>query len=150
MLPQRGRHPVLHDPAGIHHGDPVGDREETGQVVGDHRHGEVLAGTQLGQQRQHPLLGDQVEPGGGLVGHHERRLAGEREADGDALPHAAGKLVRVGREDVGVEVHELDQLPGAGLGRTGRRPGVQPDGLDELGLDPVNRVSPPIVATRYI
>ena len=50
---------------------------------------------QLEQQLHDLRLGGHVERGGGLVGDQQLGPAGERHGDHDALPHAAGQLVRV-------------------------------------------------------
>ena len=51
--------------------------------------------------------------GGGLVGNEQVGLAGERHRDHDALPHAAGELVRIimhARSALGIApVQQLDR-----------------------------------------
>ena len=65
-------------------------------VMQDRRH--AALGGDAAQQVHHRLLRGDVEAGGRLVGDQQRRLAGDRHGDHDALAHAAGELVRVGVE----------------------------------------------------
>jgi hypothetical protein len=64
---------ALDHAAGVHDDDPIGHLRHHRQVVGDihHRHAVVVA--QASQLGQDPVLGDHVEPGGGLVQHRHRR-----------------------------------------------------------------------------
>ena len=64
------------------------------------------------EQVEDPGLDRHVERGRRLVGDQHLRLAGERDRDHDALPHAAGELVRVGVEPLlrRRDVHEPQQL----------------------------------------
>ena len=66
------------------------------------RTAEPVRAVSVVEQVEHPALHRDVERAGGLVGDHQGRFEGERDADQHALPHAAGQLVRV--------------LPGARLG----------------------------------
>ncbi len=65
------------------------------------------------------------------------RLGAQRQRDHDALPHAAGELVRVGREARlrrrnADRAHQLERA----LGRLALADGeVRPDGLDQLLAD---------------
>ena len=54
---------------------------------------------QLGKQLEHLLLDSDVERAGRLVEHHDLRLDDQRPRDGDALPLAAGELVRIAVEE---------------------------------------------------
>ncbi len=53
---------------------------------------------QVAQQVEHLGLHRDVEGGGRLVGDEQVGVAGDRAGDQHALGHAAGDLVRVGRE----------------------------------------------------
>ena len=86
---------LLDDLARVHDDHLVGVGRGQAQVVADQdqRHAEL--GLQLEQQLHDLRLGGHVERGGGLVGDQQPGPAGQRDRDHDALPHAAGQLVRV-------------------------------------------------------
>ena len=79
----------------IHHRDAVGHLGDDAEVVRDEQQRQVEARLQLAHQVEHLRLNRDVERRRRLVGDDERRLAGERDGDHHALPHAAGQLVRV-------------------------------------------------------
>ena len=86
--PQRlDDHPVLH------HRDPVADGVGQVEVVADEQHGEAARRPLLVEDRHDLLLGGDVERRRRLVGQQQRRLAGHRGHDHDALQEAAGELV---------------------------------------------------------
>jgi hypothetical protein len=86
---------ALDHAAGVHDDDPIGHLGHHRQVVGDvhHRHAVVVA--EAGQLGQDPVLGDHVEPGGGLVQHRHRRIADACHRDRHPLLLAARQLVGV-------------------------------------------------------
>ena len=80
--------------AATQHQHVFGIRADQRQIVADQHQPESVLATQRIQQIQH-LAGDaRVECGGRLVGDEIARPAAQRQRDGDALPLAAGKLVR--------------------------------------------------------
>ena len=86
---------LLDDAAGVHDHDPVGDVGDHAQVVGDEQDRRADLDAQVAQHVQDAGLDGDVQRGGGLVGDEQLRSAGDRHGDHDALPHAAGELVRV-------------------------------------------------------
>ena len=74
----------------------VGHQRHQGDVVGDEQQRGALGGDQLGEQRQHLGLHRDVERGRRLVGDQQRRPAGERDGDADALSLTSRELVRIG------------------------------------------------------
>jgi hypothetical protein len=60
----------LHQPAGVHDGDRVGQFEQQRQVVRDEQHREPQPVPQLDDLLQDLPLGDYVERGGGLIHDH--------------------------------------------------------------------------------
>ena len=84
--------------------------------------------SQLAQQVEHLRLDGDVERGRRLVGNDERRLAGERDGDHHALPHAAGELMRVVADAARRrrDVHGVEQLDGARSRAVAGRPGRAP------------------------
>ena len=92
---QRPRGRLLHDLAGVHHGDLVGAAGDDAEVVGDEDHRHVAVALLVGEQVEDLGLDGDVERGGGLVGEEQLRAAGQRDGDRDALAHAAGQLVGV-------------------------------------------------------
>ena len=81
-----------------------------------------------------------VERRGGLVGDHQRRMAGERQGDHHPLALPAGELVRVAMPEARREPDRGQELadPVAHLLRAGAL--VQPDRLGDLGIDALHRV----------
>jgi hypothetical protein len=86
---------IAEHPAGVHHEHSVGHPGHDGEVVRhvDHRH--LLLIAQTAKFGEHPVLGEDVQPGRRLVEHRHRRLADGCHGDRDALLLAAGELVRV-------------------------------------------------------
>ena len=62
------------------------------------------------QQVDDLRLDRHVERRDRLVGHDQLRVERERAGDADALPLAAGELVRVAVVVLGVEADDLEQL----------------------------------------
>ena len=89
----------LDQPPLPHHRDPVGDFGDHAHVMGDEEHRGAVIALQVADQRQDLLLRGDVERGGRLVRDQEFRLQHQRHRDHDALALAAGKTVRIGRED---------------------------------------------------
>ena len=133
---------LLHDPARVHDRDPVGDVGHHPEVV---RH-EDDRGAGLVAELAHPLqdlrLDRHVERRGGLVGDQHGRVAGERQRDHHALPHAARELERVIVDPLARarDPNPVEQLhrPLARL-LVGKRL-VLLDLLDDLGPDLLDRV----------
>ncbi len=132
----------LGEPPGIHDGDAVGGLGDDAHVVGhQHDRGAVVAAETL-QQRDDLRLDRDVERRRRLVGDDEPRVGAEREGDDDALPHAAGEMMRItvdapfGAWDADF-LQELDRAPP-------RRRAVEVemglDGFDELAPDGVERI----------
>ena len=90
----------LHDPAEVHHGDPVGDHPRQRQVVGDEQVGQAALAAQVEHQAQELGADRDVEHRDRLVGDHELRVHHQRAGDHDALPLAARQLVRVAAGEV--------------------------------------------------
>ena len=133
--------PLLDDAPRVHDRDPPAHRGERRQVVGDEDDGQPEALLEVLQQPQHLSLDHDVQRGGRLVGDQQARLAGEREADEDALALAAGELVRVVARAARRQADELQKLADArrhlAAARVGR---VQPDRLADLAPDALDGV----------
>jgi hypothetical protein len=104
-----------------HHGDLVADLRRDPQVVGDENHGELEAGADVLEQRQHLRLHGHVERRDRLVRDQQLGLHGERSRDADALALAARKLVRIAPKRRRIHSNELHQLAGAGERRSARQ-----------------------------
>ena len=98
FLEQGRRRRALDHAAGIHHGDFVGAAGDDAEVVGDQDHRHVAAALLARQQIEDLRLDRHVERGGRLVRDQELWFAGQRDRDRHALPHAAGKLMRILRQ----------------------------------------------------
>ena len=79
----------------VHDADDVADVPDDGEVVGDDQVGEPEPLLQLLEQVEHLRLHADVERGDRLVGDEQVRLERDGAGDADALPLAAGELVRV-------------------------------------------------------
>ena len=67
------------------------------EIVGDEEHGGAAARGAARPAAEDLRLHGDVERRGRLVGDEDVRVVGERHGDADALAHAAGELVRIGR-----------------------------------------------------
>ena len=105
--------PDLDDPARVHDRDPVAGLGEHPEVVRDQDQRQPEPFAQALEQLQHLRLHDHVERGGGLVGDHQRGVAGERQRDHHPLALAPGELVRVAMTESRGEPDGLEQLVGA-------------------------------------
>src|SRR5436190_3670283 len=97
------------DAAAVHDGDAIRRLRDDAEVVRDEQLRQVQRRLHLAQQIEDLRLDRDVERRRRLVGDDERRLAGERERDHDALPHAARELMRV-RRDLGFGIRDSDGL----------------------------------------
>ncbi len=100
----------LDDLAEVHHGHAVGDVAHHRQVVGDEEVGQAELLLEVFEQVHDLGLDRDVERGPRLVADDEVRIGGKRPGDADALPLAAGELVRVAVGEVGVEADRLQQF----------------------------------------
>ena len=90
---------LLDDLAGVHHPDPVAQRPDDAEVVGDEQDRGVRLGLERPDEVEHARLDRRVEPGRRLVEDQQLRVRGERDGDDDALLHPARQLVRVALDD---------------------------------------------------
>src|SRR5690606_2432781 len=86
---------VLDDAPRVHDSDLVGHVGDDAEVVRDEDHGHVALALQLREQLHDLGLHGHVERGGRLVRDQHLGVERDRHGDHDALPHAAGELVRV-------------------------------------------------------
>ena len=103
----------LHHVAQVHDADAVADILHHAQVVGDEEVGQVLLLLQVGQQVEDLGLDGHVQSGHGLVAHHKGGVEGQAAGDADTLPLAAGELVGVTAEHIGVQaavLHDLEDI----------------------------------------
>ena len=101
---------LLDDLAQVHHRDLVTEVPDHAQVVGDEHERDAEVAAQVLQQVHHLGLDGHVQRGHRLVGDDHLRLHRERAGDADALPLAAGELVRVPVVVLGVQADPLQQL----------------------------------------
>ena len=107
--------PELHDPAEVHHGDPVAEVAHDAEVVRDEQVARAVAGLEVGEHVEDRRLHRDVEGARRLVADDDARVAGEGAGDGDALLEATRQLARLE-----VEV----TLARAAATRRARRPAV--------------------------
>ncbi|CAM5491577.1 hypothetical protein SCANM63S_02430 [Streptomyces canarius] len=100
----------LHDPSEVHHRDPVGDVPHDRQVVRDEEVGEVELALEPVEQVDDLRLDGDVERRDRLVGHDDLRAQRESAGDADALALAAGELVGVAVDVLGVEADDVQQF----------------------------------------
>ena len=84
--------------------------------MGHENHGHAELALQLAQQQQDLDLHGGVQRRGRLVRQQDFRLAGQRQRDHRALPHAAAHFVRIGLEAAfgGGDAHHLQHFQRAG------------------------------------
>ena len=70
------------------------------EVVRDEEIGQAELALQVAQQIEHLRLDRDVERGDRLVADDQLRVRRERAGDADALPLAAGELVRIAVDEV--------------------------------------------------
>ena len=90
---------LLDDLARVHHPDPVAQRPDDAEVVGDEQDRGVRLGLERADEVEDARLDRRVEAGRRLVEDEQLRVGGERDGDDDALLHAARELVRVALGD---------------------------------------------------
>ena len=122
----------LDDLAQVHHGDPVTDVRDGGEVVADEEiaHAEralqlLELGDDLGPHRH-------VERGDRLVQDDQTRVGHERPRDRDPLALPAAEFVRKQRSDVRRQPDQLEHRADALVDRGAREAGVD---LERLGDD---------------
>ncbi len=137
----RRRVPLLHDLAGVHDPDPVAQRPDDAEVVGDEQDRGVGLGLEGPHEVQHARLDGRVEPGRRLVEDEQLGVRGKGDRDDDALLHPAGQLVRVALEHP-LRVGDLDPLERLERVRRGLGLGLAQDRerLDDLWADPGRRI----------
>jgi hypothetical protein len=108
--------PGLHDPAGAHHGDAVGEGERLLTVVGDQQDGHAGRAQQGGELGAHLAAQQRVDGVPGLVEEDELGLGRQRAGERDALLLSAAELRGVAAGQV-AEADEVERLAGA-LGAT--------------------------------
>ena len=110
----------LHDRAGAHHGEPVGDRERLVLVVRDMDRGDAGAGEQLGELVAQATFSFASSAAERLVEQQHARLDRDRAGERDALALAARQLGgRCSRARSGARGRPAlaDATPPLGLGR---------------------------------
>jgi hypothetical protein len=126
--------PLLHDPARIHHRDPVAELRHHAEVMRDEEDREPPVAAQVIEQRQDLRLHRHVERGRGLVRDDHLGVVGQRHGDAHALPHAARHLVRVAVDAAfGVgDAHLFQQVDGMRPPLVPTDAAVAGDRLDQL------------------
>ena len=102
---------ALHDLPVAHDQDAVAEAQRLLQVVGDEHHRLADLAVQPDDLVLHVAADERVERAERLVEEQHLGVAGQRAGQPDALLHAAGQLVGVGRL-VARQADELDDLPG--------------------------------------
>jgi hypothetical protein len=100
----------LDDLAEIHDRDPLGEVPDHGQVVRDEQERDAHVALELLEQVDDLRLDRHVQRRDRLVGDDQLGVEGERAGHPDALPLAAGELVREAVVVLGVEPDDLQQL----------------------------------------
>lgn len=101
----------FHDPAGVHHGDPVCCFRHDPEVMGHQDHAHIVFFPHFVDQVQDLSLDRYVQSGGGFVGDQQRRFPRQSHGDHDPLLHAAGKFMGIGIDPAfrGGDPHQLKQ-----------------------------------------
>ena len=85
----------LHQPAGVHHAEPVDELRHQPHVVADQHHRRAERLLHARERLHHLALHHHVERAGRLVGDDHLGAQADRDGDAGALLHAAGQLVRI-------------------------------------------------------
>ena len=85
----------LHDPADIHHRDPLADVLDDAQVVRDEEVGQAEPFLELEQEVEYLRLDRHIERGNRLVRNDQARIQRKCAGDADPLPLAAREGMRV-------------------------------------------------------
>ena len=109
--PDRLGRGLLHDLARVHHHQPVTDLQQQRQVVRDEDDAEPEFLAEPLDLVQDLPLHHHIQRGGRLVHDDDLRLERERHRDHDALPHAAGQLVREAIDPGRVDPDHVEQIP---------------------------------------
>ena len=141
VLEDRRRVALLDDLAGVHHPDPVAQRPDDAEVVGDEQDRRVRLGLERADEVEDARLDRRVEAGRRLVEDEQLRVGGEGDGDDDALLHPARQLVRVALDDP-LRVGDLDALERLERARLGLLLALAEDRerLDDLRPDLGRRV----------
>ena len=97
----------------VHNGDAMAHSADDGEVVGDEEIGETEAILKLLEEVDDLGLDRDIKGGEGLIGDDEPGLDGEGTGDADALPLAAGELVREAVGESGTDADGVEQLRNA-------------------------------------
>ena len=136
------RRGLLDHLARVHDEDVVGCLGDDAHVVGDDDHRHLVRLPEVVEQVEHGGLHGHVERRRRLVGDQQLRVAGERDRDHHALPHAAREAVRVVLEPLrGTwDPHLLHQLDRLLVRLLLRHVVVAPDRLGDLRPDRQRRI----------
>ena len=99
----------LDDLAEVHDGDAVGHVLDNGEVVADEEQREAKLLLQVLQQVHDLRLDGNIEGRDRLIADDEIRFGGERAGNADALPLAAGELVRLAIRGVAWQPDPVEQ-----------------------------------------
>ena len=103
----------LDDLAEVHHGDPVGEVPDHGEVMGDEHDRQPEPGLELLEKGDDLGLDRHVERADRLVADQQVRLQDQGAGDADSLPLAAAQLARIAVVERLVEAHRPQQLVAA-------------------------------------
>ena len=106
---QLARRRDFDDPAEIHHGDPVADVLDHGQIMRDEEIREAELALQIDQKVDDLRLHGDVERRDRLVANDQLRPRRQRPRDAETLPLSAGEFVRVLGHLVGAQADPLEE-----------------------------------------
>ena len=87
--------PLLHDSPGVHDADPIAQRTDDAEVVGNEQHRSIGLLAQYAHEVEDFGFDRGVEASGRLIEHQQLWVAGKRHGDHDALLHTSGQLERI-------------------------------------------------------
>ena len=106
---QRARRRDFDDPAEIHHGDPVADVLDHGEIVRDEEIRQAELALQIDQQVDDLRLHRNIERRHRLVADDQLRPRRQRARDAEALPLSAREFVRVLGHLVGAQADFVEE-----------------------------------------
>ena len=117
----------LDDPAQVHHGHPLAEMLDDGEVVRDEQDAQAQFVLQRPEQFEDGRLDGHVKRGDRFVGHEHVRSYRESSRDSQPLALTAGELAGVRVQCVLLQAHTVEQPDALGAHLAGRNHAMEPE-----------------------
>jgi len=101
----------FHDPAKIHHRDPIADMPDHIEGMGDEQVGEIELSLKPDQQVEDLGLDGHIQCGHRFIGNHQFRVHRQRPRHADPLPLATAELMRIAVDMLRKKADNLHEFP---------------------------------------